>query len=66
MNTYKFTIEATVKGHSDEIAYETLLTHIRSMYGLCTETVGCDVNGKPMLTARFDRVKDAVLRKEDD
>ena len=64
-NNYRFTVEITFKATTDEEAYKQLLEQIRPLYGLCVETVGLNVNGKDMLSSKFDKVRDNVLNAED-
>ena len=66
MNNYKFTVEISLKSQSDESAYAALIEQIRPMYGFCVLTKECEVNGRVMSEARFDKVREEVLNKKID
>lgn len=63
MTNYKFTIEVSVREHSDERAYEKLLELTKPLYGMSVETVSCEVNGKLMSDRRFEDVKNSVFER---
>lgn len=65
MNNYKFTLEISLKAHSDESAYAALIEQMRPMLGFCMQTVGVEVNGRKMSEDRFDKVCEEVLANID-